>query len=295
MTMTENWSRRVLLKNAAGFPMATLGLKPVTDRWRSFGEESRPNAKQGGEKEAGMVSDAFPSHPPELVREVVTVAHFDLKRVKELVEERPSVARAAWDWGFGDWEDALGAASHMGNRPMAEYLISKGARPSIFSAAMLGQLEIVKGFVAARPGTEAIRGPHSISLLAHARVGGEAASPVFDFLQSLPNSDSEAPVALSEEETKTLLGTYVFGSGPSEQIVVDANLKMYAGSKMYTYSPQLNWTRKETMARPLFHLGDHAFCPAGAPSARIRFTQENNGVLMTVTDADFMLTARRQV
>jgi len=44
-----------------------------------------------------------------LAREVVTVAHYDLKRVRELVEARPSLARAAWDWGFGNWEDGLGA------------------------------------------------------------------------------------------------------------------------------------------------------------------------------------------
>ena len=79
------------------------------------------------------ILNAFPLHPPELVRETVTVAHFDVKRVKELVDARPALARAAVDWGFGDWEDALGAASHMGNREIAEYLLSKGARPSIFS------------------------------------------------------------------------------------------------------------------------------------------------------------------
>src|SRR5437588_11874502 len=137
------------------------------------------------------VTDGFPSHPPELVRETVTVAHFDLKRVRELVNGRPALARAAWDWGFGDWESALGAASHMGNRAIAEYLIAQGARPSIFSAAMLGQLEVVKAFVAAQPAVVRIRGPHSISLLAHARKGGEAARPVFEFLQSLKEADQE--------------------------------------------------------------------------------------------------------
>ena len=263
---------------------------------KGHGEEQSASAAVS-QSAAGtkVVPDTFPTHPPELVREMVLVAHYDLKRVKELVEARPSLARAAWDWGFGDWEDALGAASHMGNRPMTEYLISKGARPTIFSATMLGQLDVVKNFIAAQPGAQAIRGPHSISLLGHARVSGEAARPVFDFLQSLPDSDSEAPVTLSEEETKTLLGTYIFGTGASEQITVDANLKMYAGGKMYTHSPQLNWTRKGTMGRPLFHLGDHTFFPGGVPSARIRFTQESGGVFMTVTDADFVLTARRQV
>ena len=241
-----------------------------------------------------VVPDIFPEQPPELVREMVTVAHFNLPRVKELVEARPSLARAAWDWGFGDWEDALGAASHMGNRAMAEYLISKGARPSIFSAAMLGQLQIVKSFIAAQPGVQAIRGPHSISLLAHARVGGEAARPAFEFLQSLPDSDAEAPAALPEQEATGLVGTYVFGLGISQQVVVDADMKMYAGSRMYTHAPQLNWTRKGTMTRALFHLGDHTFYPAGSPAARIRFTQDSGGVLMIVTDADMVLTARRQ-
>jgi len=34
----------------------------------------------------------------------------------------------------------------MGNWEIAEYLLSKGARPPIFSAAMLGELDVVKGF-----------------------------------------------------------------------------------------------------------------------------------------------------
>jgi hypothetical protein len=159
---------------------------------------------------------------------------------------------------------------------------------------MLGELEIVKGFVAAQPGAQAIRGPHSISLLAHARMGSDAARPVLEFLHSLPDSDTEAPVALPENETNTLVGTYVFGVGISQQVVVDADLRMYASSKMYTHAPQLNWARKGTMPRPLFHLGDHAFYPAGAPAARIRFTRDAGGVLMSVTDGDLTFGARRK-
>ena len=239
-------------------------------------------------------SDIFPTHPPELVREMVTVAHFDLERVKELVGARPSLARAAWDWGFGDWETALGAASHMGNRPIAEYLISQGARPSLFSAAMLGQLDVVKAFVAAHPGIQRTRGPHSISLLSHARMGGEAASPVFEFLQSLHDADMDLPVPLPEIEAASLVGTYVFGLGVTQQVEVNANLKMYANNKMYSYRPQLNWTRKGTMTRPLFHLGDHTFYPAGAPSVRIRFTEDAGSLMMSVTDAELVLTAPRK-
>lgn len=46
---------------------------------------------------------------PEIVREMVTVAHFDLEVVQELLEARPSLPRAAWGWGFGDWKTASGA------------------------------------------------------------------------------------------------------------------------------------------------------------------------------------------
>jgi hypothetical protein len=239
------------------------------------------------------LSDNFPSHPPEVAREMVLVSHFNLKRVQELVTARPALARAAWDWGFGDWESALGAASHMGNRAIAEYLIANGARPSIFSAAMLGQLEVVKAFLAANPGVARTRGPHSISLLAHARVGGDKARAILEFLQSLKEADMEAPATLTAEEAAALVGTYSFGPNVNQQVEVDADTKIYTNSKMYSYAPQLNWTRKGTMPRPLFHLGGHEFWPAGAASVRIRFVEESGAMTMSAHDPDVVLTARK--
>ncbi len=279
--MTITCSRRSLLSLASLiFPIGTAGL-PI----KLLGFKS--------EKENALdvpVSDSFPTQPAELVRELVTVAHFDRKRVVELVDERPSLARAAWDWGFGDWETALGAASHTGNRPIAEYLISKGARPSLFSAAMLGQLEVVKAFVAAQPHVQRIRGPHGISLLAHAKAGDEAARPVFEFLQSLGDADAEPPAPLSDNEIAALAGTYLFGLGVSQQIELTVEQRKGVSSM---YSP-MTWTRKGTMGRPLVHLGDHAFYPAGAPSVRIRFADDKGGVVMTVSDPQLVLTARRK-
>lgn len=228
------------------------------------------------------VIDLFPTQPPELVREMVTVAHFDLNRVKELVGARPSLARASWDWGFGDWEDALGAASHMGNRPIADYLISKGARPSLFSAAMLGQLEVVKAFLAAQPGAQRIRGPHSISLLAHAKAGGEPARPVFDFLESLGDAGADTPVPLSPADAEALKGTYIFGRAANQQIDVTVD------------NAQLVWTRKGSMGRPLSHLGNRIFSPWGAPAVRIHFTQEADSSVMTIRDPTVVLIAKRK-
>jgi hypothetical protein len=274
-------SRRSLLRLASLiFPSGTMGLPVKFLKFTSENEES-----------LGLsVNDIFPTQPPELVRELVTVAHFDRKRVEQLVDARPSLARAAWDWGFGDWETALGAASHMGNRSIAEYLISKGARPSLFSAAMLGQLEVVKAFVAAQPHVQRIRGPHSISLLAHAKAGGEAARPTFEFLQSLGDADAGPPAPLSDKEIEALAGTYVFGLGVSQQIELTVDQRQGASSM---YSP-LTWTRNGTMGRPLVHLGYLAFYPAGAPSARIRFAEDKGSVVMTVSDPELVLTARRR-
>lgn len=276
-------SRRNLLKFASALlPMQALGFADA--------QSSGQNASSAG---VGFISDSFPTQPREIVREAVTVAHFDLKRLQELVEPRPSLANAGWDWGFGDWETALGAASHMGNRPIAEYLISRGARPTVFSAAMLGQLEVVKAFVAAQPGVQRIRGPHSISLLAHARAGGAGATAVFEYLQSLGDADQAAPVALPEADAKALVGTYVFGIGVTQQVEITADPKAY-GTRMYSAAPPLTWTRKGTIGRPLFHVGERAFYPAGATHVRIQFKDDASGTVMTVTDAETVVTARKK-
>jgi hypothetical protein len=58
-------------------------------------------------------------------------------------------------------------------------------RSILFSAAMLGQLEVVKAFVAAQPGAQHIRGPHSISLLAHARRAEKRRVPFLSFCNLL--------------------------------------------------------------------------------------------------------------
>ena len=107
---------------------------------------------------------------------MVGVSHGNVARVRELLTGRPALANASWDWGYGDWESALGAASHVGNQEIAKLLLAAGARPSIFSAAMLGQLDTVKAFILASPGVQKTRGPHGLTLLSHARAGGPAAA-----------------------------------------------------------------------------------------------------------------------
>jgi hypothetical protein len=168
----------------------------------------------------------------------------------------------------------------MGNRPIAEFLLSNGAHPSIFSAAMLGQLDVVRAFIAAQPGIQRTPGPHSISLLAHAKAGGAGARPVLEFLQALGDADASPEAPLPDEVRAAILGTYIFGSRPTQQVDVTVD------------KGKLIWTRKGTVGRYLFHLGDEVFYPGGAPAVRIRFSEDAGVRLMTVSDPEIVLVAK---
>src|SRR5512134_1172487 len=85
-----------------------------------------------------------PALEATLVQEFVISAHGDLDRAKELLSQEPALVNATWDWGGGDFETALGGAAHMGRKDIANFLLEHGARLDLFTAAMLGNLKIVK-------------------------------------------------------------------------------------------------------------------------------------------------------
>ncbi len=219
--MTTYLSRRAFL--AAG---PVVGLASASAALPNDRSEWPPATEAAGSavQDPARLYEMFPSQPPALVREMVGVSHGNLGRVKELVGLHPSLARATWDCGFGDWESALGAASHTGRREIAEFLIANGARPTLFSATMLGQLDVVRAFVEASPGVQRIAGPHGITLLAHARFGGEAAAAVLEYLESLGDADERPPTqTLTEEQLALLVGSYTFGAEGADRIVVATN------------------------------------------------------------------------
>jgi hypothetical protein len=119
----------------------------------------------------------------DIVEEFVGKAHGDLDAVRSLLAAQPALVNAAWDWGGGDWETALGAAAHMGRRDIALHLLGAGARLDIFAAAMLGYLDVVKAAVAADARIVGVPGPHGIPLIAHAEAGGDDAADVLAFLK----------------------------------------------------------------------------------------------------------------
>ncbi len=126
-----------------------------------------------------------PAIAPELVREFVIAAHGNLDKTKQMLESEPGLLNATWDWGGGDFEMAIGGAGHMGRRDIAEYLIGKGGRYDLFVAAMLGQLDVVKGVLSANPSLKSSLGPHGISLTRHAEKGGDQAAAVLEYLRSI--------------------------------------------------------------------------------------------------------------
>jgi hypothetical protein len=168
----------------------------------------------------GSPHDRHPAIQLEIASEVVGVAHFNMDRLKELVNARPELAKANWDWGFGDWESAIGAASHVGRRDIVDYLVGKGASPTIFTYAMLGEYETVKAMLGSYPGSQKNFGPHGISLLQHAKTGLQTegtnkikAQQLVDYLLALGDADS--PQYLSMEEADKSNTSATINTGPA--------------------------------------------------------------------------------
>jgi hypothetical protein len=224
-------------------------------------------------------ADVYPGQDPALVKDVVGASHGNFARVREIVEKQPAYARASMDWGFGDWETCIDAAAHVGNKPIAEFLFAHGARPTIFSAAMMGQLDTVKALVAAQPGIQKTLGPHGITLMSHARAGGKDAEAVVAYLKQLGDADQPTPTQpLAPADRDALAGKYVYGPGPRDHFTVDIQ------------RDQLGIDRPSGPARRLLiHTGSLVFFPSGVPTVKIAFAKEG----LTVADGLVTLTARR--
>lgn len=175
--MSENYSRRQFIETSFALCAG------LTAGGASFVGSVRNASAQTAQTKTQV--DRGPRLNLELVQEFVIAGHRDLEKVKSLLAAEPKLINAAWDWGRGDWETALGGAAHVGKREIALLLLEKGARIDVFAAAMLGQLEIVKAAVKAFPETQNILGPHGIPLVAHAKAGGAEAAKVLKYLESL--------------------------------------------------------------------------------------------------------------
>jgi hypothetical protein len=189
--MSDLVSRRAFTTIGAGIVLGSA----ATQASGGDQQQSKPAAIVGMPVEASFARDYPPPgfkpswKKPQInrlqVQDFVIYAHSDLPMTKKLLDREPALLNAAMDWGAGDWETGLGGASHMGRRDIAEFLLERGARIDIFCAAMLGQLEAVKSFLALQPKLIDAKGPHGFTLHFHAQVGAEGSKNVLDYLQSI--------------------------------------------------------------------------------------------------------------
>jgi hypothetical protein len=231
-----------------------------------------------------VVWPEFPHQKPEWVREMVGVCHRDVDRARELLDAHPALVNATWDWGFGDWETALGAAAHTGRRNIAELLLERGARLDIFAAAMLGQTDTVKAMIAAAPGIQRNPGPHGIPLLSHARAGGEAAKQTLAYLESLGDADFKPKTEpLTDEQKQAYAGR--FGSPALGEGAVEISINK---------NGDLTLAVNGQTPSVLRYAGNHGFFPAGAPAVRISFTHTAAGIQsLAIVDHAPIITAAR--
>ncbi len=264
--------------------LATIPLVPAAGALMGMARETRAGLQPATDPGAAALA-AFPAQDPVKVREMVGASHGNVERVTALLKEAPQLANATYDWGFGDWETALGAASHTGRRVIAKMLMEHGARPDIFTFAMIGDLETVRSVTKSQPGIQRLRGPHGITLMQHAKAGGEESKPVAEYLASL--GDADVPyqnLPLTPEQQEVYVGTYSFGSGTDESFRVLVPEK----------GKQLVIQRGQGAPRGLFHLGDHTFHPAGGHDVRVVFTVENGkAVGVSVAAPAPVLAAKR--
>lgn len=253
--LTPDVDRRMFLALSAG---STVGLS----LWGLPDHAHAQPATEHASGDAVELLDGFPQQPIALVREAVTVAHGRFERLRELVDRMPELAKCRWDWGFGDWESPIEAASHTGNRDIAAYLIDKGARPTIFTFAMLGDLAVVRAMIESRPELRQTTGPHGLTLAHHARVGGEAAASVRGYLEEIGLADD--PVAeIPDDARQLVLGRYAF---------VDAGGAVF---EVQHGKRGLVVKGEGGIARSLVQISPDTFHPVGAPSVRFRFAREN--------------------
>jgi hypothetical protein len=267
------FTRRSLFSLSPGLTL--MGLSAIDTRaWGQAPPSSSPIS----------AADAFPQQDPALVKDAVGSSHGNFARVRELVENQPALACASIDWGFGDWETCIDAASHVGNKPIAEFLLAHGARPTIFSAAMMGQFDVVKAFIAARPGVQRTYGPHGITLLSHAKAGGADATAVAQYLATLGDADIPLPTQpLTTADRDAVVGKYVYGPRPRDFFTIDVQ------------QDRLGIERPGSPARRfLMHTGNLIFFPSGVPTAKVAFARESGRITqLTLADPNLMLTAKR--
>lgn len=282
----SDFSRRTLVKSSL------LGALAISTPNIIYAKSNIVNSSNSKKEEERFY--LYPAIDDETAKEVVGKSHSDFDKVKALVTKRPELSRATWDWGFGDWETAIDGASHMGRRDIALLLIEYGARPTIHTYAMLGELAVVQSIIAASPGIQSIGGPHGISLLRHAKSGlrmdtmseterGKV-QKVISYLEELGDADVRPDSEeVSDAEKESYQGEYRYGEGENDIFFVGLNMRK-----------SLSFGKKGTFGTGIYRRKDGIFSAYAAPSIKISFEVVDGMVLgLTLEEPDLTMKARK--
>jgi len=111
---------------------------------------------------------AMPQVEQAVVDELVGNAHGNLARVQELLDAHPDALNMSATWE----ETAVQAAAQMGNLPILDLLIARGAPIDFFTACVLGRVEQVEADLAIDVARAGARGIHDLPALYFAAIGG---------------------------------------------------------------------------------------------------------------------------
>lgn len=134
-----------------------------------------------------LISNPFDGPEPlksEIVKEFVGAGHNNLDKVKNMLADYPNLIYSRYDWGNGDFEEAIEGAGHVGDADIAAYLIENGARVNLFVLTMLGHSDLVKPVLEHYPALLNAKGAHGFTLLHHAERGGDKSKDLYDYLLS---------------------------------------------------------------------------------------------------------------
>ena len=149
--------------------------------------------------------------------------------------------------------------------------------------AMLGQVDVVRASCDANPGIQRQPGPHGITLMDHARHGGDDEAAVVEYLEQLGDADiGVSTVPLDEGTASMYVGNYEPVGAPG--VVFRVGLRRGT----------LTFQRDERVMRFLNHLGNNEFSPGGAASVRISFDVDCGAALaLAIHDGDVIVKANR--
>jgi len=113
----------------------------------------------------------------------IVECHFDLESVKQKIAADPGLANA---YNPETIESALGAAGHIGNEAIAEFLLAHGAKPELAASAMLAQRDVLQAAIDKDPKLATSGGAHNIPLAFHVALSGD-----LEMMQLLWDSGAE--------------------------------------------------------------------------------------------------------